>query len=356
MSMLEKKLVQMAVQGLTAKDHPTFIKPQCLNAKQRKFPCTLCVDVCPAGALTKPAGKEADWGKCTGCNLCVLKCPSAAIAPSYEDFKRVLRLATTKRETRMIACEQSDSDSDYAPWCLGMIPWELFASLALSGKVIIERAACAGCDRAPHLAHFEASLAQARLFLGEDYFDPRVTLLDIGDSLPPIDLSRREALRSLSLGARTGVGAILPDTQKLNNDPLFIRRLLVRQLRQRLEKGETPERLTWASPMVDGSVCWGCGICESVCPHQALKVYLDEGDDQRYLLHAPDRCTQCGLCQSICPDQAITGYGHGELPARIKYFLNPVRTTHCTQCGGPVKPDAANQLCSRCQATLIKRR
>ncbi|NLL36691.1 MAG: 4Fe-4S binding protein [Fretibacterium sp.] len=353
--MLEKKLVQMAVQGLTAEDNPTFITSNCLNAKQRKFPCTLCVDVCPTGVLIKPDGEDADWDKCIGCNLCVLMCPSAAIAPSYEDFKRVLRLLTTKRETRMIACERSDSESDYVPWCLGTVPWELFASLALSGKVILERAACAHCDRAPHLAHFETSLVQARLFLGEDYFNPRVTLLDVGDSLPPVDLTRREALRSLSLRARFGVGTLLPDTQKLENDPLFLRRLLVRQLRQNLEKSETPERLTWASPIVDGSICWACGVCEHVCPHQALKVYLDEEDDQRYLLHTPERCTQCRLCQSICPDKAITGFGYGELPARVKYFLTPVQTTHCTRCSGPMRPEKAGQLCSRCQAITRKK-
>ncbi len=354
--MLEKKLVQMAVQGLTAEDNPTFIKAKCLNAKQRKYPCTLCVDVCPDGALIKPAGEEANWDKCTGCNLCVLKCPSAAIATSYQDFKQVLRLVTTKRETRAIACEKSGSDNDYAPWCLGMIPWELFASLALSGKLLIERLACEGCDRAAHLVDFEASLARARLFLGAEYFDARVRLLEVGDTLPPVDLTRREALKTLSLGARTGVGTILPDTQKLDNDPLFVRRLLVRQLRQGLESGDLPDTLTWATPIVDGDICWACGICESVCPHKALKVYLDEEGDQRYLLHYPDRCTQCGLCQSICPDKAITGFGYGALPARVKFFLNPAQTVHCPQCGGAVKPENAGQLCSRCQASQKKRR
>lgn len=353
--MLEKKLVQMAVQGLMAEDNPAFIKSKCLNAKQRKYPCTLCVDVCPAEVFTEPNDEVANWDKCIGCNLCVLKCPSAAIAPSYRDFKQVLRLITTKRETRMIACEESNSESDYAPWCLGMIPWELFASLALSGKAIIERAACADCERAPYLANFEASLAKAKLFLGEDYFDARITLLDMGDYLPSVDLSRREALRNLSLGAQTGVSSILPDTQKLDNDPLFIRRLLISQLHHDSEKSKIPEHLNWISPIVDGNICWACGICESVCPHQALKVYLDEENDQRYLLHAPEQCTQCGLCQTICPDNAITGFSYRELPTRIKYFPNPVQTTHCTQCAAPVKPESSSTLCSRCLASQKKR-
>lgn len=354
--MLQKKLVHLAVQGLTAEDNPTFLKARCLNTIQRKHPCRVCVDVCPAGALTKPAGEGADWDKCTGCNLCVTKCPAAAVAPNYQDFKRVLRLVTTRRETRMLACEKSGSDCDYAPWCLGMIPWELLASLALSGKVVIERAGCADCERASHLEDFDQAFARARLFLGEAFFDPRVSLLEAGQSLPPVDLTRREALRSLSMGARTSMGAILPDTQKLDNNPLFSRLLLMRLLRENLENEGIPQAFTWATPVVDGQVCWGCGICQSTCPHQALKVYLDQEGDQRYLLHYPDRCTQCGLCQSICPDHAITGFGFAALPAQVKFFLNPALTTHCAQCGGPVKPEQAGQLCTRCLATQKKRR
>lgn len=345
----------MAIQGLTAEDNPTFIKSKCLNAKQRKYPCSVCVDVCPTGALIKPTGKEADWHQCIGCNLCVLTCPSAAIAPSYADFKRVLRLVNTKRETRMVACQKSLSENDYAPWCLGMVRWELWAFLTLSGHVLIERAACKDCERAPFLEYFEDSLAKARLFLGEDYFDSRVSLLGEGELLPPIDLSRREALRSLALGAGKGVGAMIPDTQKSNNDPLYIRRLLAHQLQQELKKGQQPRRLTWAAPVVDGNICWGCGICQHVCPHQALLVYLDEEDNQRYLLHAPSSCTQCGLCQSICPDKAITGFDYIQLSSHIKYYPNAVQTTKCTQCEEPVRPEDAGGLCSRCQASRKKR-
>jgi Zn finger protein HypA/HybF involved in hydrogenase expression len=43
------------------------------------------------------------------------------------------------------------------------------------------------------------------------------------------------------------------------------------------------------------------------------------------------------------------------LPARVKFFPNPIQTAHCAQCAGPVRPKDADQLCSRCQASRKKR-
>ncbi len=121
-------------------------------------------------------------------------------------------------------------------------------------------------------------------------------------------------------------------------------------MRSSLENAAFPEAYSWITPQVDGEVCWGCGICERVCPHQALKVYLAKEEDQRYLLHYPDRCTRCGLCQSICPDKAITGYTKSLLPAQVKFFITPVLTTHCAGCGGPLRPVEAGSLCSALQS------
>ena len=354
--MLERKLVQLAVQGLTQEDYPSFVKPNCLNARQRKHPCQVCVDVCPTGAMMRPAGQKADWDKCIVCNLCVTRCPSAAIAPSYQDFKRILRLFTTRRETRFIACEKSTSEADWAPWCLGVISWEILASLALSGKALVERAACEGCDRAQYLSGFDQALSLACQFLGEDFFTTRLSVLPVGEALPGLDLTRREAFRSLTRGAGAGMEALMPQDAKLGNNPLFPRRLLLRQVYQSAESANSPKAFTWPTPLVDSAVCWGCGICESACPHQALKVYLAPREDRRYLLHYPHRCTACGLCQAVCPDKAITGFGAGELPGHVKCFINPAVTTHCARCGGPVKPDQAGQACTRCLAGNLNRR
>jgi pyruvate formate lyase activating enzyme len=45
--------------------------------------------------------------------------------------------------------------------------------------------------------------------------------------------------------------------------------------------------------------CKGCGVCENVCPHQAIKMY-----DGTPLLDA-ERCEGDEYCIKACPEGAI---------------------------------------------------
>jgi len=42
--------------------------------------CGLCIQVCPAGAITVNAMATIDVGRCTACGQCVAECPQGAIA------------------------------------------------------------------------------------------------------------------------------------------------------------------------------------------------------------------------------------------------------------------------------------
>lgn len=58
-----------------------------------------------------------------------------------------------------------------------------------------------------------------------------------------------------------------------------------------------------AKPVVDESICEGCGSCVEVCPE-----VFQLADDGKAHVVGPDKCNTCN-CQEaadLCPVQAIT--------------------------------------------------
>jgi predicted Fe-Mo cluster-binding NifX family protein/ferredoxin len=67
------------------------------------------------------------------------------------------------------------------------------------------------------------------------------------------------------------------------------------QLNNRIAQLESGRK---AVAVVDSGKCAGCGICEDVCPVNAIKV-------NGQALVQPELCTGCGLCVGECPNNAI---------------------------------------------------
>ncbi len=55
--------------------------------------------------------------------------------------------------------------------------------------------------------------------------------------------------------------------------------------------------------------CIGCGLCEAVCPAEAIKVVTTEGPDHEKKVTSYEldllRCVFCGFCIDACPVSAI---------------------------------------------------
>ncbi len=51
-------------------------------------------------------------------------------------------------------------------------------------------------------------------------------------------------------------------------------------------------------------LCMGCGACASICPVNALKMKLKDG--QFYPVMDKDKCIECGNCIDVCPGISVS--------------------------------------------------
>ncbi len=60
------------------------------------------------------------------------------------------------------------------------------------------------------------------------------------------------------------------------------------------------DTLSCASSCASCGACRDCGVCEGLCPQNAISRHALEGEEHEYLVDA-DRCIGCGFCTRACP-------------------------------------------------------
>ena len=71
---------------------------------------------------------------------------------------------------------------------------------------------------------------------------------------------------------------------------------------------------------VNKDLCIGCGLCESLCPYQAIRI--QKVDKTRIAETIVASCKACGICASHCPTFAINmgGFTNDQIIAQIEAF------------------------------------
>jgi heterodisulfide reductase subunit A len=73
---------------------------------------------------------------------------------------------------------------------------------------------------------------------------------------------------------------------------------------------------------VNDAKCFGCGLCELICPFAAIRLVPRDGVNKAETI--PASCKGCGLCAASCPKQAIS-MGHfrsEELTAQVEALVS----------------------------------
>ena len=344
---------------------PSLRTELCLNRLQRRTPCTRCADICPHGVFPIKPGEAVDWSRCTDCSLCVAACPTRALTVS-EPVRRIYTEAASEKGPLRVSCRREEEHGEMRVGCLASIPWELLAAFALRGQLCLYIRACDECPLPKQKALVNENLAALKAFLGAERFEKQVRLNDAAQAIRTVQGQESEkpmTRRALFSGMRRGVKQQLfkeaekrlPLLSGQREDSLALRLTLAEAVKA--DRVQNPEMHYGVLLPRYNFNCFGCGICETVCPHMAISVMAEKGGT-RLMYIEPKKCTACGLCASLCPHKGMDGLETVMVPHMEKLPLVRIKSDSCENCGAVLLPGTQPKLCRRCiqktKSTRIK--
>lgn len=280
--MLKRLILSASVEGLNSEiKKPHVIFEHCNNRIQKKYPCHICLDHCPTGAITYDKQLRINRDNCIGCYLCSGSCPTGCIS-THPNFIK----SNKTTETLVVSCEAGGNRLKVP--CLASLPWSAYAYLSHKSSICLDTTRCGDCQVSVNNT-IELIKERLKIFWGSEYeekilYDPnRLTQT----------LSRRDFFALFAKPIKNAkesieTPAVTMDDRKKN--PFH------RQLVKNLNPGKVHG---WLVPHVEGG-CWGCHVCEKICPNEAIKV-----SDDTISFNALD-CISCQLCVKTCPEKVIS--------------------------------------------------
>jgi ferredoxin len=325
----------------------------CAHARNGISGCTLCVDLCPTGAITSADERVAfDPYICAGCGSCAGSCPTGAAEyamPSGIDTLARLRtllgtyLKAGGKDPVLLIHDREFGD-------------EMISMMARSGKglpanvipFLLKEVTQAGIDTLlagiaygasqvlvlapPHKQDEHEGLKQqlatsSAILKGLGYGENRLSLIDQSDP-ETVETS----LYALSPPASIGTASFMAlgnKRQRLNQ----ILESLHSQAPTPVDVVALEKGAPFGAVVIDVKGCTLCLSCVNACPAKALR----DNPDAPELKFQENNCIQCGLCKSTCPESVISLTPHIDfttLNAQAT-LLKKEEPFECVRCGKP---------------------
>lgn len=343
--MISSLISRYMIDKITTKETPSLRKNRCINSLQKREKCELCKECCKDKAISMENGLEIDDEKCSNCGICISACPTGTFVPMIEVVEKQYN-SINKSDDIIISCSLEAETTDLKVNCLASLPWEFLAYVAIDNNIKLLVKKCEHCKEERLKKQIGLNLERLKIFLGEDEFNGRVTIINDYEKLPTREYTRRELFKMWGEESKRLMTNVAPIKIEQNKNAKIYRSLLLNKLKGKEIFTKDKDKYGWCGIDVNDK-CWGCGICARICPQVAIEVKSDENGKRKFI-HNYTRCTHCGLCSLVCLDKApsqVIRKGDG-----IEVFKEfEVMSLSCLVCNDPIKVEDGDKciVCKR---------
>jgi ferredoxin len=353
-----------------------FLDAACLRLRSHLSDCDACARACPVDAIRIDPAQTHVGDACTGCGRCAAACPTHAL--EMPGFRIGAIPAASPERPVTVDCWKvprgvSEPDAVRVPCLGGLRVSDLLELRAAAGPRpvrLLDRGWCGGCSSGGARHPAAAALAEARALLVDigaaDEAMPAFESRPLPGRLMPPDIPAAEAEAAISrrrfLGHFVGRAAATVE-QAAGFDPARAARpgFSARVERPRTERSAVIAGLRIAASETGGALpaplfpeaetsdaCRNHNVCAASCPTGALRKY-EADDGAAGVRFDAAECIDCGLCEAVCPEQAMTiRPGMRAAPPRGEETVTRFRTKTCRQCGATFVPRADERHCEAC--------
>lgn len=327
----------------------------CSRARSRRSTCTLCRDVCPHDAVSLGQRAPEIGSGCTGCGLCVAACLNGAIdlvGSGEDDLIAAIQSRGQTSGTVGFTCQCGQTQGYIRVPCLGRLgEHHLLAPFAfgVEGVSIEKIDCCRGCTYEKGWTLFLETMGRAQKIC-----KARITFMD-GSPLPrppSQGMSRRGFFAAISRRLRgtyqNGEGSHFLD-RGVNRKREILLGVVQGIAKKGVDWGDISQRGTPFGDISISTECFGCVVCDKLCPTRA--VVRNESESEIVLSFDPALCTGCRLCVEACLPEAVSIKERFDLAlllaARHGMILR-LDKVRCSLCGEEFG-SSGGVVCPRCR-------
>ena len=342
----------MRSESLTQGDLFKFDYFKCLRSEFAKNECSICIDLCPEGAMVFDRGKlTLDANTCTACSACIGSCPTEALMSETFDPNH-FSLNFSKQSESLISCKEN------VP-CIASLSVEHLISIALrkDDEVVCDLSHCLECSVNKDNKIIEiinSMIDEAQKFLKLCGSEKEIKVQTEQPEESP-EVGRRGLFKKL-IGVAKEVNEEFSMTELMSSSEekqplkrILLKNALKLQAENFPENSELDVNFSFVkAKKIDAETCTNCQECAMFCPTEALSLLQDNTG----IIFQMGKCISCSICDDICQPGSIKSDSRFDL-VEFSFDRMQLLVKHnleiCEECKVAFPYRGGEKVCARCK-------